>query len=96
MKDLLFRRYANPLNLLSTYTLEGLADFILQLFDKEAEDEIWQTWLHKEMKDNYGAFKKKYLKRMHKPVKKALSKEEEKQIIERNMQFIKPINKGGD
>lgn len=81
---------------MGTYSLEGLADFILQLFDQESEDEIWQTWLHKEYKENYEAFKKKYLKRMHKPNKKALSKEEEMKVIERNMQFIKPITKGGE
>ena len=81
---------------MGTYSLEGLADFILQLFDQESEDEIWQTWLHKEYKDNYEAFKKKNLKRMHKPNKKALSKEEEMKVIERNMQFIKPITKGGE
>ena len=50
---------------MGTYSLEGLADFILQLFDQESEDEIWQTWLHKEYKDNYEAFKKKYLKWLH-------------------------------
>ena len=81
---------------MGTYSLEGLADFILQLFDQESEDEIWQTWLHKEYKDNYEAFKKKNLKRMHKPNKKALIKEEEMKVIERNMQFIKPITKGGE
>ena len=31
-----------------------------------------------------------------KPNKKALSKEEEMKVIERNMQFIKPITKGGE
>ena len=81
---------------MGTYSLEGLADFILQLFDQESEDEIWQTWLHKEYKDNYEAFKKKYLKRMHKPNKKVLSKEDELKIIEQNMKFIKPITKGGE
>lgn len=81
---------------MGTYSLEGLADFIFQLFDKESEDEIWEMWLHKENKENFEAFKKKYHKQMRKPAKKVLSKEDEKKIIERNMQFIKPITKGGE
>lgn len=68
----------------------------MDLIDQENEDEIWQTWLHKDANMNYKDFKKKYLKRMHKPNKKALSKEEEMKVIERNMQFIKPITKGGE
>ena len=77
---------------MGTYSLEGLADFILQLFDQESEDEIWQTWLHKEYKDNYEAFKKKYLKRMHKPKTATITKEEERKALELAMRFIKPIN----
>ena len=76
--------------------MQGLADFVLQMFDKENEDEIWQTWLHKEMKLNYADFKKKYLKRMYKSKVKSLSKEEEQKIIENATRFIKPINKGGE
>lgn len=79
-----------------TYSLEGLADFIFMLFDKENEEELWQTWLHKETTLGYAEFKKKYFTKMHKPKTKALSKEDEKKIIENAIQFIKPINKGGD
>ncbi len=81
---------------MSAYTLDGLADFILQLYDKEKEDEIWQTWLHKEKQLSYEDFKKKYLKRMYKTKVKTLSKEEEQKIIENATRFIKPINKGGE
>lgn len=81
---------------MSTYSLEGLADFILRLFDKENEEELWQTWLHKEMTLDYAEFKKKYFAKMRKPKTKALSKEEETKIIESAMKYIKPINKGGD
>lgn len=81
---------------MSAYTLDGLADFILQLYDKEKEDEIWQTWLHKEKQLSYEDFKKKHLKRMYKTKVKTLSKEEEQKIIENATRFIKPINKGGE
>lgn len=81
---------------MGTYSLEGLADFILQLYDKDSEDEIWQTWLHKEQTDNFKDFKKKYLKKLHKPKNKVMSKEEEQKAISNAVRFIKPINKGGE
>ena len=81
---------------MGTYSLEGLADFILQLFDQESEDEIWQTWLHKDYKENYDAFKKKYLKRMHKSKTRAISKQEEQTVLANAIKFIKPITKGGE
>ncbi len=81
---------------MSTYTLEGLTDFILQLFDKENEDELYQTWLHKDHENSFKDFKKKYFKKMRTTKKEALSKEEEQKNIENAMKYIKPINKGGD
>lgn len=81
---------------MSLYSLESLADFILQLLDKENEDEIWQTWLHKERNLDYAEFKKKYFKKMHKSKLQALTKEEEERIIKNATRFIKPINKGGE
>lgn len=81
---------------MSTYSLDGLADFILQLFDKQNEDELWDTWLHKEQKDDFKTFKKKYFKSMYKKKAKPLSKEEEEKVIANAMKFIKPVNKGGE
>lgn len=81
---------------MATYSLESLGDFILQLFDKENEEELWETWLHKEYKDSFKEFKKKYFKKMQRSNIKILSKEEEQKIIERATQFIRPINKVGE
>ena len=81
---------------MSAYTLDGLADFILQLYDKEKEEEIWQTWLHKNTGMDYQEYKKKYLKKMHKPKVQTLSREEEERIMKNAARFIKPINKGGE
>lgn len=92
----MFKRYADPLSLMKTYSLQGLADFVLQMFDKENEEEIWQTWLHKERQLNFADFKRKYFKKMHKTKVQALSKEEEERIIKNATRFIKPINKGGE
>ena len=81
---------------MATYSLEGLADFILSMFDKDKEDELWDTWLHKDQQNTFIDFKKKYFKKMRKEKKQALSKEEEQKIIESSMRFIKPVNKGGE
>lgn len=80
---------------MGTYSLEGLSDFILQIFDQEMEDEIRQTWLHKNIEMEYEEYKKKTLKKMYKPKTKEISKAEEKEIIQNATRFIKPINKGG-
>jgi hypothetical protein len=76
--------------------MKDSADFILKLFDKENEDELWQTWLHKEMSVNFADFKKKYYKNANTSKVKSMSAEEEKRIIENATRFIKPKNKGGE
>lgn len=81
---------------MATYSLEGLADFILSMFDKDKEDELWETWLHKDQQNTFKDYKKKYYKKIRNTKKEALSKEEEQKNIENAMKYIKPINKGGD
>ena len=81
---------------MSTYSLEGLADFILQLYDEEREENLWETWLHKDQKDDFKTFKKKYFKQAYRNKPKTLSKEEEERNIANAMRFIKPANKGGE
>ena len=81
---------------MSTYSLEGLADFILQLYDEEREEDLWETWLHKDQKDDFKTFKKKYFTQAYKKKPKAISKEEEERNIAHAMRFIKPIKGGGE
>ncbi|SFB90835.1 hypothetical protein SAMN04488102_101365 [Alkalibacterium subtropicum] len=81
---------------MSTYTLEGLADFILQLYDQQNEDQLWEIWLNKQIEDDFPTFKKKHYRKIKNNKMQKLSEEEEKQIIESNMRFIKPIKKGGE
>ncbi len=76
--------------------MSGLSGFILQLYDTENEEQIWQTWLHKDVAMEYEEFKKKYFKQIHKPKVKSLTKEEEDSIIKNAMRFIKPRDKGGE
>lgn len=35
------------MRLLQTYSLTDAVDFILYLFDKQQDDLIWETWLHR-------------------------------------------------
>lgn len=81
---------------MSTFTLEGLADFILRLYDEENENQLWEVWLHKPIEDDFKTFKKKQYKGLRNKKQKSLSVADEKKIIETNMKFIKAINKGGE
>ena len=81
---------------MSTYTLEGLSDFILKLFKEENEEELYETWLHKERELSFKDFKNKYVKQSSKTKHRSLSKEEEQENIRHAMRFIKPLNEGGE
>ncbi|MDY7044432.1 hypothetical protein RVS70_09465 [Virgibacillus sp. M23] len=93
---MLYKRYGNPLDLLRTFTLEGLTDFIFYLFDQENEDTLFTIWLHKDQESDFATFKKKNGKKTHKQKPKSLTKEEEEKIIKASFQFITPRQKGGD
>lgn len=46
--DLLFKRYASPFLLLDQVISVGqFADFVVQLVDQDAEDALWDFFLHK-------------------------------------------------
>ena len=68
----------------------------MDLIDHENEDEIWQTWLHKDANMSYKDFKKKYMKSARKPKSATISKEEEQKALELAMRFIKPVKEGGE
>ncbi|MFC6464950.1 hypothetical protein ACFP65_08210 [Marinilactibacillus sp. GCM10026970] len=93
----MFKRYGNPKDLLATFTLEGLSDFILYLFDQENQDQLYETWLHKDQESNFQDFKKKHYKKINKEKSKQLTEQKEKEIIAESFKFIKPINvEGGE
>ena len=68
----------------------------MDLIDHENEDEIWQTWLHKDANMGYKDFKKKYLKSVRRPKSATISKEEEQKALELAIRFIKPVKEGGE
>lgn len=93
---MLYKRYGNPLDLLSTFSLEGLSDFIFYLFDQENEDTLFDIWLHKETESDFPTFKKKHQKKSRVQQPKKLTKEEEEAIVRASFKLITPRQKGGD
>lgn len=91
----MFKRYGNPKDLLATFTLEGFSDFVLFLFDQDNQDQLFETWLHKDQESNFEDFKKKNYKKSQKQQSKELSEKEEKAIIADSFKFIKPTNMEG-
>ena len=46
--DLLFKRYASPFLLIDQVILVGqFADFVVQLVEQDADDSLWDFFLHK-------------------------------------------------
>lgn len=46
--DLLFKRYASPFLLIDQVILVGqFSDFVLQLVEDDADDALWEFFLHK-------------------------------------------------
>lgn len=89
---MMYKRYGNPLDLLSTFSLWGLSDFIFYLFNQENEDALFNVWLHKNQEDDFATFKKKnhYKEFVQQP--KKLTKEKEQEIIKESFKLITPRN----
>lgn len=89
---MLYKRYGNPIDLLATFSLEGLSDFIFYLFDQENEDTLFEVWLHKDQENDYATFKKNNSRKSFVKQPKKLNEKEEKAIIEDAMKLITPRN----
>jgi len=76
----LWEKFADPKAVLRTYSLPGAVDFILYLFDKQQDDLIWETWLHRKPTKGEGKNEK------------SLGFEEYKKMAKQNAQ-IRAINK---
>lgn len=89
---MLYKRYGNPIDLLATFSLEGLSDFIFYLFDQENEDTLFEVWLHKDQENDFATFKKSNSKKTFVKQPKQLNEKEEKAILEEAMKLITPRN----
>lgn len=80
------------MELMKTYRLINLLDFIFYLFDQEGEDRLYNQWLHTSMQQSFKDFKKT---RQHQKIRKSkadkpVTKEDEKRMLEFAAQFVKP------
>lgn len=87
----MFKRYGNPLDLLRTYRLAELTDFILYLQEVEQEERVYKQWLHTQMTQSFNDFKKQQnIQSMRKNKVKVSSKEEQQAALDYAFQFVKP------
>lgn len=88
---MLFKRYGNPLELLRTYRLCDLMDFILYIKEAEQEEKIYGQWLHTQMTQSFQDFKKQ---QKYRPLRnnkaKSTTKEEQQKALDFASQFVKP------
>lgn len=91
IKDKLYRRYGQPQELMKTYSLQGLARFLLYLIEQEQDDVLWELWLAKDVEDDYATFRQKKKQLLSRASTRANSAQLDREILERNSQYIKPI-----
>ncbi|EAD0738589.1 peptide methionine sulfoxide reductase [Listeria monocytogenes] len=88
---MLFKRYGNPLDLLRTYRIVDLTDFILYLQDTEQEERVYNQWLHTQMTQSFKEFKKQQnIQSVRKKKVQVTSKEAQQAALDYAFQFVKP------
>ena len=98
---MLFKRYGNPAELLSSYTIPGLLGFFRYILEQEREDNLWQLWLHKptEHPENFEKFKQSTIKRQQRKQKSGRITEDQEQAAinkaEDILKRVKAPNPGG-
>jgi len=78
--------------MLATYSAHSLVGFIMFLFKKNQEDELWQIWLNKDIDQSFNDFKAANIAKEFRPKAKVNSEQEEQEILDFSDQFIKPNN----
>ena len=85
------------MELLKTYRLINLLDFIFYLFDQDQEERLYNQWLHTSMQQSFSDFKKaQKVKKIRKSkADKPVTKEDEQKMLAFATQFIKPNPESG-
>lgn len=80
------------MELMKTYRLINLLDFIFYLFDQDQEERLYNQWLHTSMQQSFADFKKaQQVKKIRKSkADKPVTKEDEQKMLAFATQFIKP------
>ena len=86
------------MELLQTYRMRGLFDFILYVFEQKQEDSVWELWMHSNSTESYADFKEKRTRTLRKKKLKQSTREEQEKAIQAAANFIKPIEEkeGGE
>lgn len=77
--------------------MDGLADFIFNLFEEVQEEQLWDIWLHQPYKEeSFEEWKKKNTEQTKRT--QSISEEEEERIVKEATKYITPINdiEGGE
>lgn len=92
---MLYKRYGDPIGILSTFSMKDVGDFFLYLFDKDNEETLWDIWLAKDIEDNFTDFKKDKLTSVRQKKVSGISEEEVSSNILDANRFIKANGEGG-
>lgn len=90
IKDLLFKRYSNVNELLSTFNdFKDLTEYLLELLDKSMDEEIYEYYLHKSIFSDisYSDFKDKITKQMQ---AEKMTQKEVNEVMEEAFKYIVP------
>lgn len=77
------------MQVLATYPLVRAVDFILYLYEKENEETLWETWLSKDIQQDFKEFKKEHTRALRVKPEQLISKERECENLDFAAQFIK-------
>lgn len=86
-----------PVSPISSIDFEELTDFILYLIKEQREEDLWQIWLHKDIDQDFETWKKE-IQSKQSTTKKKMTKEQEKENIEKAERILGRIKdkQGGE
>lgn len=90
IKDLLFKRYSNVNELLSTFNdFSELKEYLISLLDKSMDEEIYEFYLHKSLLSDmsYSDFKDKITNQLE---AEQMTDEKVNEIMEESFKYISP------
>ena len=96
LRDIIYRRYCNPIVVFDSFSnFDDVALMILEVINATNEEQVWETWLHKDVEQSYKDFKKNVMKSSS---SRKMTDEEAKKNIEnaQNILKIKVKNPNGD
>ena len=86
--DSIFKRYSNPFLIMDTMLEQSrLEEFVFELAEQKANEQIWDVWMHKVYDKPFDKFKNSII---HKKEKK--DPEQVKHTVNDSMNMLKSFN----